>query len=616
MRRTIREILQHVADAFDGVALSRPKLFEQRPPDGFGRGGTLRLVSALAEGPDQWTADEALGLGYELQSPIPFSREEYERDFSDATALGDLKRLLEAATAVLELDGPAGGGAGRRDAAAYEAVGSAVLHQTDLLLAVWDGEKGGRGGTGWVVSEALRRGIPVVCVRWVSAPTGGPGASAPGRIGWFMRLPEWRLVGRAQDLEGDAERLKELVRELLVPPSAEGEIPTTTLDDYLGERRRDRSRFRQLKRLAFGLLGAERWRDAWKQLRGASPRIASWEASEGDWKAATSQERVILGHYCWANSLSAYYADRYRSAYLLTYLLAAIAVAFALLPMALGLQHESPRVALLEAPAPGASLAERASYLGIRHFEFASTACELVAIAAILALAYFGRRGRWHERWIDYRTLAERLRLARFLARLGGGGQQVATPAHVATYGDPTATWMHWYYLAVERSVGLCGARFSEAYLKAARQTWLDDLIVDQIDYHDDNRRRHIAIEDRLRAAAVALAVLTVGACIAHLALASGGGPLTFLTAGLPAFAASLLAIRTHSEAQRLARRSQAMVQGLERLRADFAQIPVRAGAGNSVELREYARRVSDLMIREMLDWRVVVLERPLELHI
>ncbi len=41
----------------------------------------LRAVSPLAEGSDRMFGEEAIKLGYEVLCPMPFYREEFERDF-------------------------------------------------------------------------------------------------------------------------------------------------------------------------------------------------------------------------------------------------------------------------------------------------------------------------------------------------------------------------------------------------------------------------------------------------------------------------------------------------------------------------------------------------------
>jgi hypothetical protein len=56
------------------------------------------------------------------------------------------------------------------------------------------------------------------------------------------------------------------------------------------------------------------------------------------------------------------------------------------------------------------------------------------------------------------------------------------------------------------------------------------------------------------------------------------------------------------------------MASRLEDLRLEMASVPTRPGELNSVRLSHYARKVAQLMINEMLDWRVVFQDRPLGL--
>src|SRR6185312_2924144 len=42
----------------------------------------FRAISPLAEGADRLFAQEALGLGFELDCPLPFAQPEYEKDFA------------------------------------------------------------------------------------------------------------------------------------------------------------------------------------------------------------------------------------------------------------------------------------------------------------------------------------------------------------------------------------------------------------------------------------------------------------------------------------------------------------------------------------------------------
>ncbi|HWC88855.1 MAG TPA: hypothetical protein VG433_04350, partial [Pirellulales bacterium] len=105
--------------------------------------------------------------------------------------------------------------------------------------------------------------------------------------------------------------------------------------------------------------------------------------------------------------------------------------------------------------------------------------------------------------------------------------------------------------------------------------------------------------------------------CIAHLLarqFVEVDDMLMIFAGLLPALAAALGGICSQGEFHRVARRSAAMALHLEELRLEMASVPTRAGELNSVHLSRYARKVAQLMINEMLDWRVVFQDRPLGL--
>jgi len=603
LRNTIHEILKHIRDAAQGVANTYGNIFDSGNPK-------LRVISSLAEGADQWIADEACDLGYDLHCPLPFPREEYEKDFEDPTAKALYLNLLGKALAVLELDGQVGTddqGKRKPSGAAYEAVGRAVLNQTDLLIAIWDGKpEQGRGGTATVITEALQRGIPVVWVTWADPKQ------------WSLRLLEWQLLKHPADIEGDADRLKAQVQQLLLPPaetdSSEHGRETTKREQYFHETQTSGNIIHGLWPVFNGVLTGEIFRRKnLKALLNRDPfRVKPFEATtreqwdmeckgtllerdQTDKEVATFAVNVddsYFQHYAWANGLSGYYASLYRSAFVVAYLLAALAVFLALFAPAIRLEETGTDV-----------------FVGL----------ELVAILIILAITALGRHERWHERSIDYRMLAERLRLARCLALFGSGGQHVSLAApHLATYGNPVATWMHWHYQAVERAAGLANVRFTPDYLAACQEFWRKNLIEDQIKYHRAASTRYQKLDRHVHVLGIGLFAATLVACALHLFHIAKpfAGWLTLAAAFLPALGAALAAIRTQAEAQRLSRRSHGMMQSLEQLGLEFASIPTNEGEGNSQRLRARADKITDLMIKEMLDWRVVLLDQPLETHI
>jgi hypothetical protein len=133
-------------------------------------GRQITLLSGVAEGADRLAAFVALGRGWKLQSILAFRRARFEDDFPTAFAVGEFRALLEASDRVLEPKGDAR--LSKPAEEAYHAVGQRLLEQSDVLIAIWDGQRSrGKGGTVDVLEEALDRGIPVI---WVHARKAQP----------------------------------------------------------------------------------------------------------------------------------------------------------------------------------------------------------------------------------------------------------------------------------------------------------------------------------------------------------------------------------------------------------------------------------------------------------
>jgi hypothetical protein len=318
------------------------------------------------------------------------------------------------------------------------------------------------------------------------------------------------------------------------------------------------------------------------------PGIASWING------------LLRPYYAWSDKLGDYYADAYRSAFVLAFLFGGLAVFFAIL-------------------APATPSFER--------YEAWFVGAELVLILSILGLIAWGRHEHWHRRWVSYRLVAELIRQLRFLAPLGGARPfpRMAAPAQHGAYGDPTRTWMYWYARAVARQVGLPTARIDREYLEQYI-SFLQESINEQIAFHSVNKDRSKAIEDHLRITGVCLFAATALACLTHLMflvcklphpdlLASA---LILIAGVFPAFGAALAAIRDQGEFQRLEMRSAAMVTRLEQSLGELEAIrqvnrnaPLRAACFEN--LAKVAQEVATVMVGEVLEWRIVFLDRPLE---
>jgi hypothetical protein len=313
-------------------------------------------------------------------------------------------------------------------------------------------------------------------------------------------------------------------------------------------------------------------------------------------------------HYAWSDKLADLCADAYRSTYVLAYLLSAAAVFLALLPMAAGWTN-----AATHPPTP-------------------TIAAELVLIGVILLLLRLDRRRRWHERWMEYRLLAEFFRQFRFLIPLGGGRPFPHLPAHLSSYGAPTQTWMFWQVRATARATGLPEARVTPSYVNACIR-YLAEVVGDaksrtgQLGFHAANSGRSSNLDTRLRRAAHLLFLLT-GACVAvhllaHVELGAAGSPavdlseqveawLTLACAALPALGSALVGISNHGEFARIAKRSAAMAKSFGRFSEAIGQIHAAGGATPPTigEVTRIAGEVAQLMVDEVADWRVVFTDR------
>ncbi|MCW2768120.1 MAG: hypothetical protein JWO11_4079, partial [Nocardioides sp.] len=123
----------------------------------------LVVVSSLAEGADRIVAARVLTRpGARLEVVLPLGADDYATDFAGPDSRREFADLLMAATQVVVV--PADDRDPSREAA-YARAGTAMLHASDVLLALWDGQDArGRGGTGQVVAEARALGLPVEIV--------------------------------------------------------------------------------------------------------------------------------------------------------------------------------------------------------------------------------------------------------------------------------------------------------------------------------------------------------------------------------------------------------------------------------------------------------------------
>lgn len=133
----------------------------------------LQLISPLAEGSDQLVAGIALELGIELIAPLPMSQAEYEQDFSSPKAVGLFRRQLAKAKVIHLTDNSVSAGDPLSESERkrlYARLGVFISNHSQILLALWDGKRQGKiGGASGVVNYHLTAVMPGLSVSEESA---------------------------------------------------------------------------------------------------------------------------------------------------------------------------------------------------------------------------------------------------------------------------------------------------------------------------------------------------------------------------------------------------------------------------------------------------------------
>ena len=536
----------------------------------------LRLVGALAEGVDSIAADVALSRGWSLDAILPFHREDYLGDFTDETARTAHEVHLAKAHAVFELPG---GTSETLRPIAYERAGHVMLDQSDLLVAVWDGEAArGRGGAAQIVADAVRRDIPVL---WID-----PAATHPCRLLWDG-LVEHDLGQQTIETvpRGSLDDIPALIGRLLDPPGEPHERRTI---DHFGRERLPRSGIGLAYPMLLALAGVRRLRlSDLRPPRGNVLPDALLKSCAGSAARANAfgeqLHAIVAPRFARADAIATRAAQLFRSGYVANFGLAAAAVLLSLAGLALPIQFKPILVVL-----------------------------EVVATATILLLTRTAHRGRWHRRWLDNRELAERLRCLAVSAQVGELGLRVNADSGSG-----------WIARATARELAVPSVAVDHDYLRCV-QSGLFTLIDDQIGYLDADRHRMHRLEHRLHLFGGLLFGLTALTCVvflcvealmretlethaaaAHLLGVTG----VMASAALPAIGAAIYGIRMQGDFAGIAERNHLLAHHLRSLRDVCSQ-----DEPSFDTLRARVARATDLLTEGLENWRQTYRSRPLVL--
>ena len=578
---TIAETTRKIEADYAALTPSRPL---SSPASATSPADTFVIVSSLAEGSDRILAEAGLAAGFRLEAVLPLARAEYARDFATPDSRAAFERLLANSAAVFDLNGAAD-----ERPRAYEAAGVVMLANVDLLVVIWDGEEAaGIGGTAQIVSRAIADGMPVIWIdpakpsaMQISLPQAGD-------------LPPANVNARPQDNFGAADQaaIALAVTDILsMPKEGEGR---SSLQRYLTEKER-RWNFCPWYPLLVWLFAGRPPRQSDFRLPAA---LADTTAQWKDYLRVLPQDRsqrpaietVLLPAVSAADHLAVYYSLIYRSIYVFNYLFAAVAVALALA----GIFVHDPTAK---------------SYL---------VAVELVIIVIILVTWLRGHGGLRHQRWLEYRRLAESLRHMRILAPLGCEGP-IGRPRRDLYAQEQD--WVSWYAWSLRRLIPLPNALVEAGYLAAVRQATLSE-IDDQLRYHIRNVAATDKLDSRIHHAGQIVFGTTAAACAAFLCLVWFVGVpkaqeerelvlgiFTFLTALFPTLGGALGAIHVQGDFKTVAEQSRRTAQRLAAVGKVLAEEPL-----NFARLADRVVKVSDILMAELLEWQTIFRTRPLSL--
>lgn len=584
----------------------------------------LRITCGMAEGADQMVAAIAIerfkreaaepqAVQTRLAAILPFARQEFEKDFAQdpnkpagqrdrsPEELQQFIARFEATLAepvvesVLEIDDETLLTTTNPDDRnrAYANLRDALLEHVDVLIAVSDDVDGGAGGTVDVIRAAMREGVPVIKIS-----TRKPEVYVMQAV--TLDLPD--QTPREDELvtPGGAlpEKLATALGLMISPPGmpqppAAGEHgheqarpARARLEVFFGEVFAPHYLDRIFKSFRDGMTvvpvanESRLWKAAkafWATWLSYKRKLKTPETSADEmWPAAYNAfardggeqaRRVLARRHGWADVLAICYADATRSAHIAIALLGALAVLVA--------------VATLVLPDHPDELAVK--------IKIGSLVLE-VLVLLIAGLRFFrpANDGRWHERMVEYRAVAELLRHERFIYALGAADRPGKTADR--TWSEPDA-WVGWYVRATLRELGFPTKVLSADARRAVLGAFKTDEIeggYGQIGYNKLLAERFHTIDRRLEKTVRRVFWLTVYAGVA------GIGVLTVL---------GLVDAYTHGAVQHVAHETIHYIKPWFTVIAAFipAMIAAIHGIRFQIEFRSTAIRAEATM-RELIE--------------
>lgn len=587
---SLRRVLAAIRGATQAAHRDFGDLFASEPP-------TLSLVSALAEGADELAAAVAMEpqSGYVLDVIAPYDLATHAARCAPGTPT---RTLWDAARARMIIDGvpradePEPGQQQARHEATLVETNRRLVWNCDLIIAVWDGLPArGNAGTAQVIERARSDGLPVIHVHAVD----------PDHIAVLESI---EMPSGEQDVWED---IANVVQQLVEPPhmAYTRRTPRASSD---GREARDAALSIKRALIEFATeqppnvtvrqLGARVFTTAQRFLSGTGrtraipAAIASiappWRTVSAANAMCARRSLTIDPVFRRADYFAYAFGARHRSTFTLILALAPFAVVCAWVGSVV--PHE-------------------------RRMFFAVT--EVLLLITLIVLFARSRQLRFHEKWLDYRLLAERLRHMGFLWPLARTSPVIRVPS-AALVVDPRPAWVNWWFRAVVRAAGVPPIHLTQAAVRALTQQIQHHLVQAQIAYNRETFAVAHRAEHRLhRWPWIPLLMALAAACthvLEHLHIVALAPSMLTAVTGVsilgPAFGAALHGFAAQAGFQdvriRTAGSAQQLLQFAQQLQQVQLDVPLASKA-----VGDLALSVAEMMGEDLAGWRVDYLARP-----
>ena len=286
-----------------------------------------------------------------------------------------------------------------------------------------------------------------------------------------------------------------------------------------------------------------------------------------------------------------HFGHRYRSGFWAIYLLSAVAVLFAVLPLALGWDDRR--------------------YLAHPGLKFWAIA-EVLVIGSVSTIYWLGHRRDWQGQWLRARTAAELIWYLPLVAPLIDFAQpepaanwymRVFDPGNHLRSGDELEN-----ICSKNESLArtLLDGAWSDSHFVSKYAVWTAGILEAQAHYHHRVSIRQHALLHRVHSVNIGLFGLTALGALAHLTAHTVW--LSVLTTFFPALGASLHGALAQSEAYRLGATSERLWGELQRAIGSIREILEQRGAAlDPAPIRESILAAIELILEEHQDWHMLV---------